>query len=242
MESVGVLSLLVLSSIFMFNSLNGVYANDEGNALDAFKKKLSSDTTMMLYNWDPTLIDPCTWIYVTCNEQQFVTEIDLGNLGLHGELGSDLAMLSNLKNLYLYNNSLLGDISSDFGNLRDLQILDLSSNGLMGEIPKSLSLLSNLRILRLRDNALSGNIDTAFINNASLVVLDLSSNNIDGPLPEWNDDKKQIFFTAIQLADNLLSGSVPESWNNLIGNNTLVDLTTNPKLTGICTVKKCNGP
>ncbi|KAL3638921.1 protein kinase superfamily [Castilleja foliolosa] len=147
MERVGVINVslfVFMCSIFILNSLNAVYANPEGDALYNFKIQLH-DPDNVLQSWDPTLVNPCTWFHVTCNSGNSVTQIDLGNAGLFGQMSSSLAKLTNLRILNLYRNSLVGIIPEEFGNLKNLKQVDLSSNGLMGEIPISLSLLPNLQ-------------------------------------------------------------------------------------------------
>ncbi|EEF44285.1 hypothetical protein RCOM_1022630 [Ricinus communis] len=44
------------------------YGNAEADALIAQKYSLS-DPDNVLRSWDPTLVDPCTWIHITCNEE-----------------------------------------------------------------------------------------------------------------------------------------------------------------------------
>ncbi|KAI3997687.1 hypothetical protein MKX01_040660 [Papaver californicum] len=52
--------------------------------------------------------------------------------------------MTKLYTLRLSENSLVGEIPSELGNLNDLQeMLDLSSNSLSGEIPSSLEILSS---------------------------------------------------------------------------------------------------
>ncbi|KAL3638929.1 protein kinase superfamily [Castilleja foliolosa] len=136
MEGVGVVSLFVVC--FILDSLNAVYANDEG-------LKQLHDPDNVLQSWDPELVNPCTWFHVTCNSEDSVIKVDLGNAGLFGQLNSSLAKLTNLRIL----NSLVGIIPEEFGNLKQLVELNLYTNGLMGEIPISLSLLPNLQKISL---------------------------------------------------------------------------------------------
>ncbi|KAL5717428.1 hypothetical protein ACHQM5_010430 [Ranunculus cassubicifolius] len=50
-------------------------------------------------SWDPSLISPCTWDHVTCNNNNSVLRLDLGNARLSGPLISSLAKLANLQYL-----------------------------------------------------------------------------------------------------------------------------------------------
>ncbi|GFQ03084.1 receptor protein kinase-like protein at4g34220 [Phtheirospermum japonicum] len=83
-------------------------------------------------------------------------------------------------------------------------------------------------------------IVSEFANLTHLRVLDLSSNNLNGTLPEWYVNQQNLTSMCVsQLNDNLLSGQVPTSWDTIIQNIQLVNLTSNPYLTGKCTEQPC---
>ncbi|KAH9718357.1 non-specific serine/threonine protein kinase [Citrus sinensis] len=130
-----------------------VSANAEGEALNNFKLKLQ-DPKNTLESWDPALDSPCTWFHVTCNKENSVTRVDLGNAGLAGELVPELGQLKNLTYLELYGNKLTGKIPSALGNLMNLQSLDLYTNNINGWIPDTLG----LKVLDLSNNFLSGRV------------------------------------------------------------------------------------
>lgn len=49
-------------------------SNSEGDALYTLKRSLS-DPDNVLQSWDPTLVSPCTWFHVTCNQDNRVTRV-----------------------------------------------------------------------------------------------------------------------------------------------------------------------
>lgn len=51
-----------------------VYANSEGDALYTLRRSLS-DPDNVLQSWDPTLVNPCTWFHITCNQDNRVTRV-----------------------------------------------------------------------------------------------------------------------------------------------------------------------
>ncbi|RWW44417.1 hypothetical protein BHE74_00049815, partial [Ensete ventricosum] len=51
-----------------------VSSNSEGDALYALRKSLS-DPDNVLQSWDPTLVNPCTWFHITCNQDSRVTRV-----------------------------------------------------------------------------------------------------------------------------------------------------------------------
>ncbi|MBA0855171.1 hypothetical protein Goshw_010089 [Gossypium schwendimanii] len=58
-----------------------------------------ADPNNVLQSWDPTLVNPCTWFHVTCNSENSVTRVDLGNANLTGQLVPQLGSLPNLQYL-----------------------------------------------------------------------------------------------------------------------------------------------
>ncbi|XP_002992346.2 leucine-rich repeat protein 1 [Selaginella moellendorffii] len=166
-----------------------VLASLEGDSLNAFKQAVS-DPTGMLETWDPTLLNPCTWLYVTCNQDDLVTRVDLARGDLSGRLVPELANLKNLEHLELFNNSLTGSIPPEFGNLKSLVSLDLQYNHLSGSIPKSIGNMRSLVFLRLNDNQLSGQIPQELTTLPNLKVLDLSHNSFTGTVPRGGSFQK----------------------------------------------------
>uniref|UniRef100_A0A0D6QZL3 non-specific serine/threonine protein kinase n=1 Tax=Araucaria cunninghamii TaxID=56994 RepID=A0A0D6QZL3_ARACU len=175
-------ALVLLWLLLLHHPLWRVSANTEGDALHSLRSNLD-DPNNVLQSWDPTLVNPCTWFHVTCNNDNSVIRVDLGNAQLSGTLVPQLGQLSNLQYLELYSNNITGPIPSDLGNLTNLVSLDLYLNSFNGPIPPSLGKLSKLRFLRLNNNSLNGPIPMALTTVGALQVLDLSNNNLSGPVP-----------------------------------------------------------
>ncbi|KAI3448277.1 hypothetical protein Pfo_004942 [Paulownia fortunei] len=195
-----ILYLGFLCLILVFARLSRVSANGEGDALNAFKSNLA-DPNNVLQSWDPTLVNPCTWFHVTCNSDNSVTRVDLGNANLSGQLVPQLGQLTNLQYLELYSNNISGRIPNELGNLTNLVSLDLYLNSLSGPIPDTLSKLQRLRFLRLNNNSLSGQIPMSLTTIGTLQVLDLSNNQLTGPIPVNGSFQ---LFTPISFANNPL--------------------------------------
>ncbi|BBN67393.1 somatic embryogenesis receptor-like kinase 1 [Prunus dulcis] len=176
-----------------------VLANMEGDALHSLRTNLE-DPNNVLQSWDPTLVNPCTWFHVTCNNENSVIRVDLGNALLSGQLVPQLGLLKNLQYLELYSNNISGPIPSELGNLTSLVSLDLYLNSFAGLIPDTLGKLSKLRFLRLNNNSLVGPIPMSLTNISSLQVLDLSNNHLSGEVP---DNGSFSLFTPISFANNL---------------------------------------
>ncbi|GLJ16792.1 hypothetical protein SUGI_0289240 [Cryptomeria japonica] len=134
-------------------------ANAEVDALIDVKNQLQ-DPRNVLSSWDPSLADPCTWLHITCDNNNHVTRVDLAFKGLSGPLSPRIGDLPNLQYLQLFRNSLTGSLPPSLGKLKNLIGLNLSDNKFSGKIPTSLVQLSNLRFLYLYNNQLSGPVPT----------------------------------------------------------------------------------
>ena len=53
-----------------------VKGNTEGDALYTLRRSLS-DPDNALQSWDPTLVNPCTWFHITCNQVNRVTRVSV---------------------------------------------------------------------------------------------------------------------------------------------------------------------
>ncbi|XP_059297099.1 BRASSINOSTEROID INSENSITIVE 1-associated receptor kinase 1-like isoform X1 [Lycium ferocissimum] len=189
-----------LCLIGLLLNLSHVAGNTEGDALNALKTNLA-DPNSVLQSWDPTLVNPCTWFHVTCNNENSVTRVDLGNADLSGQLVPQLGQLQKLQYLELYSNNISGRIPNELGNLTELVSLDLYLNNLIGPIPASLGKLQKLRFLRLNNNSLSGGIPMSLTTIGALQVLDLSNNHLTGAVPVNGSFS---LFTPISFANNQL--------------------------------------
>lgn len=111
-----------------------------------------------LKGWRTDGGDPCdgTWTGVFCVGSS-VINLKLNRLNLSGNLGDQLYLLHNLKQL------------------------DASSNSILGEFPSGLP--PNVTSVNLSHNVLSGPIGNAFSGLQNLVEMDLSYNDFTGDLP-----------------------------------------------------------
>ncbi|KAL2324599.1 hypothetical protein Fmac_023657 [Flemingia macrophylla] len=120
-----------------------------------------------------------SWLF---NLSSDISQIDLSQNQIHGQLPKILPKLRSIKSLILSSNYLKGIIPNWFGQLEQLQELDLSNNFLSGPIPESL-----------------GNI-------SSLIELILELNELNGSLP---DDLGQLFnLETLLVSENLFTGIV----------------------------------
>ena len=101
------------------------------------------------------------WHGVTTDAAGRVTELNLRDNGLSGELPEELGYLSGLTELDLRDNQLGGALPPELGGLTGLEELYLSSNRFTGALPASLVALTGLTDLWFHDNQFSGELPPA---------------------------------------------------------------------------------
>nr|KYP36210.1 LRR receptor-like serine/threonine-protein kinase FLS2 [Cajanus cajan] len=158
-----------------------------------------------------------------CNKHVFLT-MDLSYNQIAGVLPS-LSIFTSLKELYLSNNQLTGDITeqhlTNLSNLESLDLtdnslslkklwyLDLSTNQITGQLPDCWKNLGSLTYLDLSSNKLSGKIPQSMGTLISLKALALRNNNLTGDLSVTLKNCTDL--NILDVSENLLSGSIP-SW------------------------------
>ncbi|XP_015697872.1 leucine-rich repeat protein 1-like [Oryza brachyantha] len=159
-----------------------VSCNTEGDILYA-QRQAWKDVNDVLVSWDPTLVNPCTWLHITCNNDNSVVRVDLGSAGLSGSLIPELGGLTNLQYLRLHENSLTGTIPQSFGNLTNLIRLELQKNAFSGTIPASLGNIKTMEFMRVDRNSLTGTVPLEVLSLVlvgNLTELNVARNNLDG--------------------------------------------------------------
>ncbi|GJU65864.1 receptor-like protein kinase HSL1 [Tanacetum coccineum] len=158
--------------------------------------------------------------------------LDLSVNQLEGSIPSDLFLLKNLTQVYLYGNNLTGaipdsieawnmqiiDLSANkltgkipdgFGNLTSLTNLTLMINRLSGEIPVGIGRLPKLNNIRIFRNNLSGQLPPDFGRYSELKIFEVSENNFTGNLPENLCYNREL--EGLIVYTNNLSGEIPKS-------------------------------
>ncbi|XP_065034794.1 receptor-like protein EIX2 [Musa acuminata AAA Group] len=200
---------------------------------------------LSLNNFDSTLPK---WLWNISG----LTHLDLHESGFYGVIPDAIGDLGRLKELYMSDNQLTGNLSGWLEQMTNLIILDLSYNLFNGSMPSSsVGKLSNLTELYLDGNCLGGVIsEVHFENLTRLQVLDLYDNSITisigqswvppfqlrlvglakcqlGPqFPEWLQFQTQI--EELYLADCKIAGTMP-AWFWNISSSTIIflDLSNN---------------
>eukprot|EP00980_Cylindrotheca_fusiformis_P025940 scaffold14945_cov119-Cylindrotheca_fusiformis.AAC.1 len=191
------------SILALYNSLVGDDSRNVSRNRGAEKTLGTSraSDTVVLPNWGMRNQNECFWKGMTCDSEGRLTEIRLADLGLEGELPTELRYFSDLKHLdlsnnriqgtipeelfdleglqkvYLYDNQLSGSISSNIGNIWSLTHFHVSHNQLTGSIPATLGSRSKIRQIRKKYTTMEQ--CTLWITTLCLhVALPLVANNI----------------------------------------------------------------
>ncbi|TXG54029.1 hypothetical protein EZV62_019285 [Acer yangbiense] len=110
--------------------------------------------------WNNNTSDHCKWDGISCNSAGFISEINLIDQGIEGDLSK-----------------------FNFSSFAKLETLDLASNHLSGTIPPHIAALSTLTVLNLSTNNLRCAIPPEIGNLRNLGWLFLDRNNLTGPIP-----------------------------------------------------------
>ena len=154
-----------------------------------------------------------SWDGVRVNAAGQVTELQIFDNNLAGQIPPELGWLTSLTTLSLGDNALTGTIPPELGKLNSLTWLDLSSNSLGGTIPPELGRLQNLARLDLSDNRLTGSLPAELGNLRDLQVFYATDNMLEGPIPTSLGNLTNL--ALLWLRDNELTGSIPPELANL---------------------------
>lgn len=250
-------SFLIVLLTLIAHPANGISSRLETDAIALLSFKASIiDSRDVLTSWKTSNIASiCSpWHGVICRRRSTgvrVIGLDLGNMGLAGNLTlvelnietlerlnlssnsftstvvpTFTLSLSRLKELSLQKNNFSGTLSgSDIGELsKSLYLLDLSSNNFSGSLPESISALSALKTFDVSDNYLSGPIPVNISKIPGLLDVSLANNNFTGEIPTSLRDLTSL--ERLNLSNNDLSGSIPPGLATL-QNLTVLDLSGN---------------
>lgn len=214
---------LALAGLLLIFSYNTVIAqcNPENDSLVlvTLYNETGGENWELYQNWLGAGIPLGDWEGVTINEEGCVVELnmpgilDVGLMGMEGELPDEMGELTMLRVLNLPENTLSGNFPVQLLNLDSLNTLILSSNSFSGAIPPEIGDFQNLEILGLGSNNFSGAIPLQVANLSGLTHLGLQSNSLTGEIPPEIGELTDL--EVLDLSDNNLTGEIPPELGNL---------------------------
>ncbi|XP_062153480.1 receptor-like protein EIX1 [Alnus glutinosa] len=156
--------------------------------------------------------------------------LGLSDNNISGEV-IDLTNFSFLRELYLFNNRLHGNLSKVIGNFStQLQALDVSSNSFESVITEAhLSTYSNLKRLDLSFNSLSLKFSPNWVPPFHLDTISLGSCKMGTSFPQWLQTQKN--FSWLDISDGGISDTIPSWFWDLSSNIEFLNLSRN-QITG----------
>ncbi|CAO2193789.1 unnamed protein product [Urochloa humidicola] len=150
-------------------------------------------------------LDFTNWIYLVEGDNDYFLPLGEGRWPvIEPDIGSLVANLSNLKELYLGTVDLSGNGAAwcnAFANCTPhLQVLSLPNTNLNAPICGSLSRIRSLTKVNLKYNKVHGQIPESFADLSSLRVLRLAYNLLEGPFPMRIFQNKNM--TAVDISYN----------------------------------------
>jgi len=148
-----------------------------------------------------------SWEGVYCDSDFNVIEIFLYNSSLTGTLSTSIGFLTSLQYLIFDSDQLSGTIPTTIGYLTALYNLDLGYNRFTGTLPTTLGLLTALDYVILDENQLSGSIPSEIGSMSSIYYLSVSYNKLNGTIPTAIGLMTSLFY--LDVTYNSLTGDVP---------------------------------
>jgi Leucine-rich repeat (LRR) protein len=189
------------------------------------------------------------WHGVTTDSDGYIVQLTIYDNNLTGPMSAAICRLERLHTLHLSFNKISGALPDKLGECRALKNLWLKGNKITGRLPDSVAVLPELEYLDLHANEMSGPLPAVW-NTPKLRIVRAEDNHISGTLPAQllGQPKLEEFFIhnnelsgaipttlspslrAVMLANNKLTGPVPEEFGKL---KKLTDLRLNRnQLTG----------
>lgn len=156
---------------------------------------------------------PATLSGSGCSE---LIDLDLSFNNLLGPIPQGLSSCSVLETLNLSGNNFSGELPINIVlKLQNLKKLGLGFNKFLDTVPENMSSLSNLETLDLSSNSLFGSIPKTLCENPrnKLRVLNLQNNMLNGPIPENLSNCTNL--VSLDLSFNFLTGTIPGSLGSL---------------------------
>ncbi|KAK8675752.1 hypothetical protein V6N13_033816 [Hibiscus sabdariffa] len=206
----GLVLVMVTLCILGFEPQCANAATDQGDASALGVMFSSLNSPPQLTGWTANNGDPCgqSWKGVACSDQR-VTEMDLSNNNLAGEIPYNIPL--NLQLLNLAFNQLTGSVPYSINQMHSLQYLNLAHNKLQNQLGDIFGPLSSLSTLDLSFNTLTGDLPGSFKNLTSMNYMYLQNNQFTGTI----DVLANLPLDTLYISNNHFSGWIPDQLKSI---------------------------
>ncbi|XP_062170847.1 probable LRR receptor-like serine/threonine-protein kinase At1g56140 [Alnus glutinosa] len=143
----------------------------------------------------------------------FLTNLNLGQNYLTGNLSASIRNLTRMQYLSLGINALSGELPKELGELTNLISLSFSSNNFSGSLPSELGNLVNLQQIYFDSSGVSGEIPSTFANLRNLQIVWASDTELTGRIPDFIGNWSKL--SDMRLQGNSFQGPIPSTLSNL---------------------------
>jgi hypothetical protein len=180
--------------------------------------------------------DECMWFGVICKGARKLNDsistrviLDMNNNGLHGLIPTDIGLLLNLQEIYLYSNLIYGPLPETIGQWTSVEKIDMHRSAaisvspvkLNGTLPHTVGNWKKLTMIDLGSHSFTGTLPQSMSKwNASIKSFIISDNSFSGTFPSFIASWANV--TTLNMRTNGLNGSIPESIGNSRHLDTLI--------------------
>ncbi|KAG6767146.1 hypothetical protein POTOM_028325 [Populus tomentosa] len=143
----------------------------------------------------------------------YLTNLNLGQNYLTGNLSSSISNLTRMQYLTFGINALSGELPKELGLLTDLRVLSFSSNNFTGSLPSELGNLVKLEQIYFDSSGVSGEIPPTFANLQNLANVWASDNELTGRIPDFIGNWSKLI--VLRFEGNAFEGPIPSVFSNL---------------------------
>ncbi|PNY13770.1 leucine-rich repeat receptor-like serine threonine-protein kinase bam3-like protein [Trifolium pratense] len=108
-----------------------------------------------------------------------------------------------------------GNLSWEFNNLKELEVLDIYNNGFNGSLPKNVTQMLKLKHLNFGGNYFNGKIPTSYGEMKELNFLSLAGNDLSGEIPSELGNLTSLEYLYLGYF-NQFDGGIPIEFGKLI--------------------------
>ena len=178
---------------------------DDAELLNLLRQKIKNSGSLP---WSGTV--PCNWKYISCDQLNRVTKIQLKGLNLEGTLPAQLVEISSLVDLEVQDNQFTGPFPSFSGHVT-LQTIIAHNNNFTSFPTQFFTGMTSLQSISIDYNPFSAwTVPDNVVEATSLTGFSANSANLGGKVPDFLGT--MVSLQDLHLAMNNLEGELPSSF------------------------------